>query len=245
MVYGDSIINGGNLTDQSHVGTSVLKRALAKALLRPVVVGNISAGSWGPPNELAYLKQYGFLDADFVVLVLSSSDYDDAPTFEPLNPLTHPTVAPVSALWDGFTRYLPRLWNGKLINESGDVSDPEHIPNLQDIEVSLQAERDFLEMCKLHSVRILVVQHWSATELRTQKPLRGHWEIQRVAAAAGVPIYQDAARLRTLLDSGKNPYRDDEHLNEYGQQALADLLFEALTKDISSTSIPEVVPGNH
>jgi lysophospholipase L1-like esterase len=237
MVYGDSIINGGNLTDQSRVGTSVLQRALAKTLQRPVVVGNISAGSWGPPNELAYLRQYGFLDADVMILVLSSSDYDDAPTFEPLNPLTHPTVAPVSALWDGFTRYLPRLWNGQAVNESGVVSDPERVPNLRDIEVSLSAARDFLEMSKSHPVRILLVQHWSATELRTRKPERGYWEIRRVAAEAGVAVYEDADRLRASLDAGKNPYRDDEHLNEYGQQALADLLFDALTKDFQMTSI--------
>jgi hypothetical protein len=224
MVYGDSVVNGGNLTDQSRVATSILQGTLAKALNRPVIVGNISAGSWGPPNEYAYLRQYGFLGADIVVLVLSSSDYDDAPTFEPLNPLTHPTSAPLSALWEGISRYLPRYLSGTVTNESGAVPDAAHIANERDIEVSLEAEHDFLEMAKQRPVKILVLQHWTASELARGVPLEGHTDIRRVATESGVPIYDDADVLRAYLKAGKNPFRDDIHLNDAGQRALAELL---------------------
>src|SRR6266702_2037741 len=54
----------GELPDQSHLATTYLQQVLAKELRRPVIIGNISAGSWGPPNELAYMHQFGLLDAD-------------------------------------------------------------------------------------------------------------------------------------------------------------------------------------
>ena len=95
LVFGDSVVNGGNLTDHSRLATTLLAKRLSASLARPIVVGNASAGSWGPPNELAYLQQFGFLDAYLIILVLSSSDYDDTPNFEPLDPLIRPTETPV------------------------------------------------------------------------------------------------------------------------------------------------------
>jgi hypothetical protein len=198
-----------------------------------VIVGNISAGSWGPPNEYAYLRQYGFLDADVVVQVVSSSDYDDSPTFEPLNPLTHPTEAPVSALGEALTRYLPRYLSGHLGNESGVVPDAQAVPNARDILVALAAEHDFLQMARAESVRVLVVQHWTASELRSRKPQQGHTDLRRVALEAGVPVYDDDAKLQAFLDAHQNPYRDDIHLNDAGQQALAQLLLEILRRDFA------------
>ncbi len=110
MVFGDSVVNGGSQTDQSSTATSILQRDLARLLNRPVVVGNISAGSWGPPNMLAYLRRFGLFDADVVVIVLSSHDYADAPTFEPTVGVNadFPERKPWCATWEAITRYLPR-----------------------------------------------------------------------------------------------------------------------------------------
>jgi hypothetical protein len=90
LVFGDSVLNGGNLTDQKELATELLSVRLEQALERPVVVGNVSAGSWGPGNWLGYAREYGFFDADAVVLLISTHDYRDNPTFEPLNRYTHP-----------------------------------------------------------------------------------------------------------------------------------------------------------
>ena len=108
MVFGDSVVNGGNLTDHANLATTMLESRLSDRLKRPVIVGNISAGSWGPGNWLAYGKEYGFFDADCVILVISSHDAEDNPTFEPLNPNTHPTEKPLLALSEAVFRYLPR-----------------------------------------------------------------------------------------------------------------------------------------
>jgi len=74
LVVGDSVINGGHLTDQADLGTELLRYELESLLRQPVSVGNISAGSWGPPNQLAYLNEYGWFDADIVLFVASDHD---------------------------------------------------------------------------------------------------------------------------------------------------------------------------
>lgn len=233
LVFGDSVVNGGNLTDHSRLATTLLQDRLARKLQRPVVVGNVSAGSWGPPNQLAYIKQFGFLDADVAIFVLSSSDSSDAPTFEPLNPLTHPTSAPFSAAWEGMTRYLPRYWH------SGASLEPVPAPavlaaiNPRDVEVSIAAEREFLRLAVSSGLTTLVLQHWEASELSSQHPEFGHDEIQHAAEESGVVVYQDAAVLRQYIARGLNPFRDNIHLNDIGQRAYADILLDMVTAKAS------------
>jgi hypothetical protein len=105
LVFGDSVLNGGAQTDHEALATSILSRQLADVWHKPLVVGNVSAGSWGPGNWLAYAREYGLFDADAVVLVMSSHDTADNPTFAPLNPNTHPTECPWTAVGEGLTRY--------------------------------------------------------------------------------------------------------------------------------------------
>jgi hypothetical protein len=63
MVFGDSVINGGNLTDHGSLGTTILQDRLGKLNHKHVIVGNVSAGSWGP-GIVAYVKQYGILECE-------------------------------------------------------------------------------------------------------------------------------------------------------------------------------------
>ena len=62
LVFGDSVVNGGNLTNHQDLATTRLAHDLRPfAGGNKVVVGNVSAGSWGPGNWLAYSQAYGFL----------------------------------------------------------------------------------------------------------------------------------------------------------------------------------------
>lgn len=231
LVFGDSVVNGGNLTDHSRLATTLLQNRLAQELHRPVIVGNISAGSWGPPNQLAYIKQFGFLDADVAIFVLSSSDSSDAPTFEPLNPFTHPTVGPFSAAWEGATRYLPRFWHWRSALEPAPPPASLETINPHDVEVSIAAEREFLDLARSAGLTVMVLQHWEASELAAHLPEFGHEEILQAATASGVPVYQDAEILLQYIAKGLNPYRDNIHLNDNGQRAYADLLLDMLKRD--------------
>jgi len=248
MVYGDSVINGGTLTDHARLGTTLVQERLANALRRPVWVGNVSAGSWGPPNELAHLRQFGTLDADVLILELSSEDFIDAPTFEPLNPLTHPTVTPWSAAWEGFTKYLPMYLSSRRLPEQ--VVSPEwnrgEPINLRDEKECLGAEREFLKIAAEAGIPAVVLQHWRASELRRGSPDPGHAEIQQVALEEHVPVYQDVDAFRKHIDAGHNPYRDDIHPNVDGQQALAEVYFDivehVLRLEILQPTDPASVP---
>lgn len=67
---------------------------------------------------LAYVEAFGFFDADMTVVVLSSHDADYVPTCEPLDPSTHPTAPPISALYEAIVhyvvpRYLPQQSRAK------------------------------------------------------------------------------------------------------------------------------------
>ena len=74
---GDSVIYGGVQTDQDSLATSIFSRETGVQML------NISAGSWGPDNCAAYLREYGMFGAEGVFLFVSSHDAHDDMDFTP------------------------------------------------------------------------------------------------------------------------------------------------------------------
>lgn len=220
LVFGDSVINGGNLTDQEDLATSLLARRLAQDLGRAVEVGNVSAGSWGPGNWLAHAREFGFFDADVVVLVASSHDAGDNPTFLPLDPSTHPQRKPLFALIEGVTRYLPRFLPRRQV--------PAPAPSEAEIAAAmgrgLADLREFLLLARAQVLHVLVVQHPERQELESGRFQPGHDAIAQVAAACRVPVIQLAPALAAAIQRGEQPYRDDIHVNEYGQKVLAEVI---------------------
>lgn len=228
IVVGDSIVYGGVRIDQEQIDTEILKRDLQRDLARPVVVGNASAKSWGPPNELAYLKRYGTLDADVIVLELSSHDYADAPTFVPVVGIAadYPAKKPPLAVLDLFETYLlPRYLH---IGETPAGIDKTMInPALseKDIAECRDAEREFFRFVRSHKAKVALVQHLSLPEL-TGNYQPGYFANQEVAREENVPYVDDAAELQVQLKSGENPFykADPLHLGVAGQAILAHAL---------------------
>jgi hypothetical protein len=77
LLVGDSVINGGSMTDQDSLASGFLEKKLSLTLKKRVRVLNISAGSWGPDNIAAYLKKFGLFNAKLICLVTSSHDAHD------------------------------------------------------------------------------------------------------------------------------------------------------------------------
>jgi len=77
LLIGDSVINGGNLTDHDSIASTMLEKRFLKNFGRKIRILNISAGSWGPDNMAAYLKKYGTFKAKLICLVTSSHDAHD------------------------------------------------------------------------------------------------------------------------------------------------------------------------
>lgn len=231
MFFGDSILNGGSLTDHSELATTLVRDRLAREAGRKVIVGNISAGSWGPGNWLAYAREFGFFDADVVAVVVSSHDAEDSPTFAPLDTNLQPQRAPLFALSEAVSRYLPRY----LPMRRQEIQDEKSVSARRRLQTSISAQRqalsdlrDFLELAKNEVPRVLVFQYPERGELRPINPAPGHDGVAAVTHGLKVEIISVHPKLDAALSEGVNPYRDYIHLNSEGQRILADVFYEAL-----------------
>lgn len=240
MVLGDSVIYGGSRVDQDDLATSRLERMLAASMKRPVTVGNISAGSWGPPNLLVYAKRNGFFDADVIVIVVSQQDYDDAMTFAPVVGVdsSYPDHKPRLALWEIATRYLPRyiaIKRQSVTGETGITAAAEVKP--ENIAASMNALAELIRMAKQSGARVIVAQHWMYLEV-TGKRYDEQAVIEKTATDAGAEVIQLGPGFRAAIDAGENPYRDYIHPSPVGQRVIAEKLAEAINLSKPAASAP-------
>lgn len=226
MVFGDSVINGGNLTDHQDLATTILQKQLSTSLTNPVIVGNISAGSWGPGNWLAYAKEYGFFEADIVILQINSRDWKDNPTFQPLNPNTHPTTKPFSAFTEGLTRYLPRyLPDFKFLNKQTKVKPQKRAED--PTKKGLDDLKNFLRMAKKSTQKVIVLQYLSRSELKNNKIKQGYYAISDMCEKLAIqtislqPYFEQAMQKEEV-------YRDKIHPNQKGQKVIAQAMLKKL-----------------
>lgn len=229
MVFGDSVINGGAQTDHEAVSTSLLARDLSRAWQAPVVVGNISAGSWGPGNWLAYAREYGWFDADAVVLVMSSHDTADNPAFAPLNPNTHPTEGPWTAVGEGLTRYLPRYLPG-LLPAAEEPEKPVVSVDPQAEAQGLADLRAFLALGLAQTPRVWVLLWPTQEELAAGTPAPGWDHAVALCVALAIPCLSLWEPVQAALAQGAKPFRDNIHPNTEGQKLIAAALKESVQR---------------
>ncbi len=226
LVLGDSVLNGGNLTDQSALATSILQHRLRDSG-EDIYVGNVSAGSWGPGNIRGWLEAYGDLDAEIMIYVLSSHDWYDLPTFGPLDPTTHPERTPPSALIEGALRYLPRF-----LSKERAVEVPASEPSVHRSSDGPNAGEDLAWLLKYSAVRghrVCLVQHLTQVELKNGAQF-GHAEIAN-EFERGRAIRLKLSDYMTLSSVDSNMYyRDDIHISDAGQAALALALADCIVE---------------
>ena len=224
LVVGDSVVYGGAWMLDEDTATWKLAQRLSKAAGRPVVVANISAGSWGPPNELAYLERFGDFEADAIIVVWSSHDAWDVPTFAPLG-VENPTTRPKSALSELIFRYaVPRYLRG---------AEPAPVHTVEQEDASLRAARSILEYARVRSIPIGVVLHSTRAEL-SEKAVEGLDALRGVAESEGTPVFLTTSVLAAPFEKGDKIYQDDIHPTPAGQTLLADLYFRIAAKLLSS-----------
>jgi hypothetical protein len=219
IVFGDSIIQGGAVLDQSEIATELLRTDLSTRLHRPVIVGNVSAGSWGPLNMVAYAERHGFFDADAVVIVLSSHDFADVPVFAPRG-ADWPTRAPLLAIQEAVTRYLPRYL--PTFGEADSVSSAqarENSPPGENISKSLAALDKLIRLASADA-KVAVALHFERDE-PIDHPKQGHAELRKTAVAAGVPVLDFGPEFAKARLAGNEPYRDWIHPTAVGQAIIA------------------------
>lgn len=231
LVFGDSVLNGGSQIDQEVLATSRLAERLARIHSGPVVVGNVSASSWGPGNWLAYALEFGFFDADAVILVISSHDAADHPTFAPLDATMHPTMRPWSALVEGITRYLPAyLARLGFLPERSDASETANdLPSSESLGQVLSDLTQFLELAFESGAYVFVAQYPEREEVLGGFS-DGYALIKTVAENVGADVFPLDDAMRVAMERELNPYRDYIHASEEGQDVLATALLEVLLR---------------
>ena len=221
LVIGDSVPNGGNLTDQSELASEILKEEVEKELSVPVHVANISAGSWCPANMLAYIKEFGSFDADAAVIVLNRLDIDDYLRFEPLNPNTHPTDPPFSAATELFSRYLfPRIKKYLPLGRPTEHDLPMPDAPTKDCTNEL---RELLQLLKSRSIETFVVYHPFGSEWHSGEfvPAEAYHVIRSISDSQEVEFHSLAPAYRKSEQAGIPAYRDPYHPNAVGQSIIA------------------------
>lgn len=217
LIFGDSVIFGGSQTDQADLATELLGPLLRERLEREVVVGNVSAGSWGPPNWLGYAQQRGFHQADVVVLVLSSHDASDLirpgwrppPSLGPLFPAIHETLR----------RARPRGLAEAAIADFNPV-EPE----------ALRALDDFAAAASESGAIFLAMHFPSAIEASGRGTEPGH---EAIASWTSRFDHRGSLDLRSRMAPSPwtwlEHHRDNLHPNAAGQQILAEVLAEVIS----------------
>jgi hypothetical protein len=221
LVFGDSVVNGVVL-DQRKLATSLLTIDLAQRFRRPVVVGNISAPSWGIPNYLAYEKEYGLFDADMVVLVFSSHDVYDVPTFDPLSPIDQPQTR-----YHILLPYFIIKVFGWLQNNGLQLYQPLYYENSEKLKaICVKALDDFYIDLQKKRIPLLLVFHYQKDELASdQNNAFVYW-----AQTNGVTVVSDRQALTGALRTNQDPYLDIIHMNALGQRLLEEVILSGLDK---------------
>lgn len=212
--FGDSVINGGTLTDQSEVATSIIDRSLGN----DARMLNVSAGSWGPDNCAAYLQKFGDFNAKLLVLVVSSHDAHDNMQFEKIvgeHP-SYPNSQYPLAILEVIDRYLfPRIaaYLGKaaeddlMINKDGDGFNTGF--------------QYFKKYSTEHGIPLLVYLHAEIEEIKAGKYNPEGQEIISFCEKNEIPLISG-------LSAGESPdlYIDQIHFNSAGQKFLASALVD-------------------
>ncbi len=236
LMVGDSVVNGTALTDEKDLATTLLRQRLAAKLNRPVIVGNISAGSWGPPNQLAYLKRFGFFDADVVVFVFNHGDAIDLPTFQPVVGVLpgFPDRKPLTALQEAIFRYAPNFLPAWLGGRAPAAEAPENASPERGFEPEcLDAFGAMVAMARSAGAKTIMAQHRAQAETQAN-PDPGTLAFRHKAEELGVVAVDMGPQFRAAQARGDNPYRDPIHPNVLGQRLIADALEEPILEAVAS-----------
>ena len=230
--FGDSIINGGQQTDNDALATTILSDTLSEIQGRKVQFLNVSGESWGPDNNFQYLRKYGRFGAHAFYLFVSSHDAHDTMTFEKVVGVDehYPSNQFALALLELADRYiLPRVMGLIGSNENANlaINDKKENSGLNEGFMS------FLSYSKDQNIPLTIYLHAERGELEAGSYNEDGQEIIQFAKDNNVPLILD-------LDNGLrlSDFRDDIHINPDGQKRMA----ETVVKHMNATQPTVMTP---
>lgn len=219
---GDSVLFGGTWMDQDSLATTLFSQETGMQML------NISAGSWGPDNCAAYLKEKGTFDAQVMILVCSSHDAYDIMSFFPVvgNFSTYPDKQYSLAICELIDRYLIPRWkmlfakySAKLDPDAAVVKAAQHTSVAKKSAIFDPGFEQLKAIADSLHIPFGIYLHAETGELQRGKYNEMGQQICQWAETNHVPLMKG-------LEQGEKigMYKDIIHFNEKGQRHLADCL---------------------
>ncbi len=232
LLLGDSIVNGGWWTDQQEILSASLARELT-ADTNSVQVLNASANSWGPRNELAYLKRFGLFKSQVLILVINTDDlFATAPNASVVGrDRNYPNQKPFLALTEAYERF---------------IAKPKPLPNQKQekgdrVGLNLQAIREIEAIAKAQNTQFILAMTPLLRELGETGPrdyeqkarnrLQEFTTQEQITYIDFLPIFADFPQPEFL-------YRDHIHLSPQGNHLVSETLAKSLESLIPNHKKP-------
>ncbi|KPK65948.1 MAG: hypothetical protein AMK73_01505 [Planctomycetes bacterium SM23_32] len=227
LMIGDSVTNGGALTDQDDTISEQLERLLTDD--GPVEVLAASAGSWSVGNEAAYIAEFGLLGSRTLIWQISSDDLVHSKSLGEgvgKSPSV-PTERPLLAWQEMLSRYALPLVRSILTSQpSARPSAGQPASDLEAFDECLKYFAEAMHLVQQSGARCVVLLDPDRVEL-AEGPRYPLLRAQFTAFAQ-----QHGALVVDLLDSwGPDEavfYRGRVHLTPQGNRAVARRLADAL-----------------
>lgn len=226
--FGDSVINGGSLTDQDSIATTVLSDTLSKIYAKKVQFLNVSAGSWGPDNCYAYLAKHGHFGAAHLYLFVSSHDAYDNMNFEEIVSVnkSFPSEQYSSAIYELVDRYLiPRL----------NVGTHKKVTKIDHLGINKRQDKNrfntgflsFYTYSQNHGIPLTIYLHPDREETRVGQYNSQGQEIIQFAEDYEIELIKG-------LENGVvlSHFRDKIHINVNGQKKLAKIVVNEMSDSL-------------
>ncbi|SKB12658.1 Lipolytic protein G-D-S-L family [Planktothrix sp. PCC 11201] len=226
MLLGDSLVNGGWWTDQSQTLSALIGQQLGRQGQGEVL--NVSANSWGPPNQLAYLQRFGLFGSEVIVLLINTDDLFTGPP----NPgvvgrdRNYPNTSPRLALVEVFNR---RLKPSEPIPtaQQPQPSDPVgyNLEKIQGIEaIARQNNANFI-LAMTPLLREVGEPGSRDYEIKARQRLTEFTQAQNWIYIDFLPIFKATSQPETL-------YRDHIHLSPSGNQLVSEKISQRLEEEL-------------
>ena len=231
FLIGDSIVNGNWWTDQSKTLSAMIEASLLQRdSIQTAEVLNASANSWGPRNELAYLRKFGTFESQIVVLVINTDDlFGVQPnSLQVGKDRSYPDKKPALALLEIMRRFqkqppIPGL--KEIQNEKGDRVG-KNLTAITEIKKDVTKNNSILLLAMTPLKREVlngprdyeVVARKRVDELVTQ---------QQIPYVDFLPVFQ-------ATPEPDNLYRDHIHLSPSGNELVTQVLSQRLLEVTSN-----------
>ena len=235
LLLGDSVAGCGWWTDQADTISEIMARQLrlqirnlatnaqlhSKVNYSNVEVLNCSANSWGPRNQLAYIKRFGLFGSKVVVLLLNTDDlFTSAPCAAVVGrDRAYPDRKPLMAIGQLLNRYLLPTIPRELVTPSAQNEDKvgSNLEAIRQIKTAANlANIDFvLAMTpKLHETGEIGSHEW---EVKARSRLTKLVATEKITYIDFLPIFNSAPEPLTF-------YRDSIHLSPKGNQLVSQII---------------------